>query len=66
MVFNGVDNSPSDKPKITYAVAQHWIQSQRLAGAYLARPASLPGNMRVIGCTFSWLSITHTVNSSPV
>ncbi|MGP2817300.1 hypothetical protein ACTVL1_25325, partial [Serratia marcescens] len=25
VVFNGVDNSPSDKPKIAYAVAQHWI-----------------------------------------
>ncbi|EPN2807031.1 dehydrogenase [Serratia marcescens] len=34
VVFNGVDNSPSDKPKIAYAVAQHWIKAQCLAGAY--------------------------------
>jgi hypothetical protein len=34
VVFNGVDNSPCDKPKIAYAVAQHWIKAQRLAGAY--------------------------------
>lgn len=34
VVFNGVDNSPPDKPKIAYAVAQHWITAQRLAGDY--------------------------------
>lgn len=34
VVFNGVDNSPPDKPKIVYAVAQHWIKAQRLAGEY--------------------------------
>ncbi|MFA1240867.1 dehydrogenase [Serratia odorifera] len=34
VVFNGVDNSPSDKPKIAYAVAQYWIKAQRRAAEY--------------------------------
>lgn len=34
VVFNGVDNTPPDKPKIVYDVTQHWIKAQRLASEY--------------------------------
>ena len=51
VVFNGVDNTPPDKPKIAYAVAQYWIKAQRLAGEYF-------GETGVVACEHARYRLT--------